>query len=105
MRRGDKLSYYLKKSASSVEQSLEWDKIRASERRAGISLSDFEAEIEKAVFELYEKEISLQNVIMAEYSSEEGPEPKSYFNSPYDFLIKGLTPKSYAIYLRMKNLV
>ena len=105
MGRLEKISYYLKKSASSDEQAFEQAKVRESERRAGISLSDFELQVEEAVFELYEKRISLQEIIMAEYSKDESFKMESFFNSPYDFLVKGLTPKSYAIYLRMKDLV
>jgi hypothetical protein len=100
MGRVDKISYYLKKSASSTEQDFEWDKVRASEKRAGITLGDFESEVEMIVLELYGEEINLQEIVMKEFSNE-----GNHFNSPYDFLTKGLSPKSYAIYLRMKNLV
>lgn len=100
MERIDKISYYLKKSASSTEEDLEWDKVRASEKRAGITLGDFESEVEIIVLELYGERVNLQEIVMKELSDE-----GSHFNSPYDFLVKGLSPKSYAIYLRMKNLV
>lgn len=103
----------LYKIAHSSEQSSELRKIKQTEERVGMKLSEFEDKVgvliiskglKRSGFEFDELEVGGRD-ILEEILQNPNVWSDRTFEYPYDFLSAGRTPEEYVLYLEDKNII
>ena len=98
------LHYEVKKTASFGEADLELNKLRETERRAGITIEDFEASVQEFVRKHGDEEFDLRTLLIREMFKERGRSEEPFY-TPYDYITSYKTPEEYVFYLLENNLI
>ena len=101
------------KIAQSSEKASEFEKIKQTEERMGMSLNDFEDKIGSLIvsrslrrggFEFDEIDVG-GRIILERLLEDSNIWSDDTFEYPYDFLTTGRTPEEYVSYLEDKNII